>query len=138
MSFHCNPAQQTPVEIMHSYPPELDHPSPCFRQLFTILQRLPQEDLSQLCENYINNYTAEATKFLIVDALGAAHTNDTWTALTEQVLRAKQPDAELILRGLLAFVAIDDPPPQVISIFIVYMMFKKFIIQSPTSSDIYS
>ena len=48
-----------------------------------------------------------------MDALGAAHTNDTWDALTTHVLQAKHPNAELILRTLVVFVAIEDPPPQV-------------------------
>ena len=48
-----------------------------------------------------------------MDALGAAMTNDSWTAIAKHVLQVEKPEAELVLRALVQFVALETPPPQV-------------------------
>ncbi|XP_070574642.1 uncharacterized protein [Ptychodera flava] len=91
--------------------------STCFHNLVEMVSRLPPENITYLADTYIRpeamTLDEMRNKEIMIDAFGATKTETTQTLLTELVLNAKPRNASLIMRTLVHFVKLKNPPPEV-------------------------
>ncbi|XP_078658229.1 uncharacterized protein LOC144903712 [Branchiostoma floridae x Branchiostoma belcheri] len=100
----------------------------CFRHIVEALLHLSPDNLTKVADTYIAiNATSDddiENRDAIADALGAMATNDSLTLLTRLVLTPRQKDANLTLRALFHFFALERPPPQITIETVENMCFK--------------
>ena len=91
--------------------------SKCFHHMVEMVSRLSSENITYLADTYIRpeatTLDEQLNRDIIIDALGATATEVSQTLLTELVLKSENLNASLIMRTLIHFVELKNPPPEV-------------------------
>ena len=70
---------------------------------------------------YLQKGRSEVARQTMIDALGAAHMSDCYTAMMQHVFHTKHPEAELLMRALFQLVDLSAPAPEVNRVGIYYI-----------------